>query len=138
MFALRILFRGGCHLLFFGLFVFVFSFPVFYIIPIFSGSNFYFPYGHLIYPEFLFNVVGFVILGCLFQYKNETTLGLTRRTLEGLVAWQPLFNNRGQGHLYSEDSLNVRCGKLSCLAPLSLLAALIFLPVLLHSVWSGE
>lgn len=79
-----------------------------------------------------------MILGCLFQYRNETTLGLTRRTLEGLVAWRPLFNNRGQGHLYSEDSLSVRCGKLSCLALLSLLAALISSPVLLHSVWSGE
>lgn len=74
----RILFRGG---FLFVLCVYVCVFPVF-LIPISSGSNFYFPFGDTFYPEFPFNDLGFVIcfmiLSCLFQYTNEVILGLTR------------------------------------------------------------
>jgi len=40
----------------------VFSFPVSHIICISSGSNFYFPFGDIFYPEFLINDLVFAYM----------------------------------------------------------------------------
>lgn len=109
------------------------SFPLPHIIPISSGSNFYFLLSDPAYPEFLFNDLGFaykfgsfiMISNCLFQYQNEAILGVTRSFQHvGRTCWLAAFiQQEWTEHHYSEESL-CQVQKAFLLGTMSLLAAL--------------